>query len=357
MTTQLSEVRSLVDVAVEDFLSTAASKLDLIASDLAPVAAELIAFGRGGKRIRPMFAYCGWLAAGRSADDASTVIRAVSALELVQISALVHDDIIDESDSRRGRPSVHRQFARLHNERRWRGDADKFGTASAILIGDLALILADAMLADAGLSPDTHSRVRRAFDQMRLEVMAGQYLDVLEQADPGSGESALQSALRVARLKSASYTVARPLDIGASIAQADDDVHGALREFGLHVGVAFQLRDDILGVFGDPATTGKPAGDDLREGKRTALIAIAQKRLTAPSDRALLERIGAADLRPDEIESLRTRLTECGAVAEVETMIETDVRVAHDAIELASLTDDGRAGLTQLADAATARTH
>ncbi len=357
VTTQLSEVRGLVDLAVEEFLSAAADTLGVIASDLDPVAAELLAFGRGGKRIRPMFAYCGWLAAGRSDDDASTVIKAVSALELVQISALVHDDIIDESDSRRGRPSVHRQFARLHTERKWRGDADKFGTASAILIGDLALILADAMLAEAGLTPVTHSRVRRAFDQMRLEVMAGQYLDVLEQADPGSGESALQSALRVARLKSASYTVARPLDIGASIAGADDIVLGALRAYGLHVGVAFQLRDDILGVFGDPATTGKPAGDDLREGKRTALIAIAQKLLTTPADRALLDRVGAADLGPDEIDLLRTRLTECGAVAEVEAMIDTDVRVAHDAIETAPLTDDGRAGLMQLADAATARTH
>lgn len=357
VTTQLSEVRALVDVAVEEFLSTAAEKLGSIAPDLDPVAEELIMFGRGGKRIRPMFAYCGWLAAGRSDDTASTVIKAVSALELVQISALVHDDIIDESDSRRGRPSMHRQFARMHSERQWRGDAGKFGTSAAIVIGDLALILADAMLAESGLSPETHSRVRRAFDQMRIEVMAGQYLDVLEQANPGSGESALQSALRVARLKSASYTVARPLDIGAGIAGGDDEVLGALRKYGLHIGVAFQLRDDILGVFGDPATTGKPAGDDLREGKRTALIAIAQKRLTSRSARALLDRIGAADLRPDEIDLLRTTLTECGAVAEVESMIDSDVRAAHDAIATASLTEDGRAGLRELADAATARTH
>lgn len=354
---ELSELRDRIDSSVDEFLSTAVEKLKLIGPELVPVASELSMFSRGGKRIRPMFAYCGWLAAGRSDDAADTVVNAVSALELVQVSALVHDDIIDASDTRRGRPSVHRQFARLHSGQHWRGDADKFGISSAILIGDLALILADAMLAGAGLTPETHGRVRLAFDQMRIEVMAGQYLDLLEQANPGSGESAVQSALRVARLKSASYTVTRPLDIGASIACADPVVVEALRTYGQHIGVAFQLRDDVLGVFGDPATTGKPAGDDLREGKRTVLIAIAQSRLTAPGDLSLLARIGAGDLTTEEIDLLRTRLTDCGAVAEVESMIDADVRAAHQAIDTSILTDDGRAGLSQLAAAATERSH
>lgn len=329
--------------------------LGSIAPEMGPVAAELAQFARGGKRIRPMFAYCGWLAAGRSEDDTATVIRAVSSLELVQVAALVHDDIIDESDSRRGRPSVHRQFARLHGEHHWRGDGAKFGTASAILLGDLGLILADAMLQDAGLSPQTHSRVRHFFDIMRIEVMSGQYLDVLEQARPAAGEEALQSALRVARLKSASYTVTRPLHIGASIAGAASDVLDTLQTYGRHIGIAFQLRDDLLGVFGDPEMTGKPAGDDLREGKRTALIAIAEKYLTSSTDRELLGRIGAADLRIDEIDQLRALLTDCGAVGEVESMIAADVRAASHAIETAVLADDGRAGLHQLAAAATVR--
>lgn len=351
----LAGIRRRIDDALATALTGRADHLAGLGADLAPVADALVGFCQGGKRIRPLFAYCGWRAAAGEQDD-EAVVRAVSALELVQAAALVHDDIIDESDSRRGKPSVHRAFEQQHRRDGYAGDAAKHGMAVGILIGDLALIWADALVQAAGLDDAALLRVRRELDLMRIEVMSGQYLDVLEQARPADAEHAEQSALRVAELKSASYTVARPMLIGAAIADAGPGVRAAYASFGHHVGIAFQLRDDLLGVFGDPAVTGKPAGDDLREGKRTVLIARALRRL---EDRAeeLGDGLGRADLTDGDVDRLRALLTDSGAPSEVEALIDEHSAAARAALLDVPLDSRGLAALDAMVDAATARAH
>ena len=349
----LGEVRRRVDAALAVHLVKRADHLASLSDDLRPVGTALIEFCADGKRIRPLFAYCGWRAAGGGTDD-SAVISAVSGLELIQAAALVHDDIIDESDSRRGRPSAHRAFEALHLEGGFAGSAEKYGVAVAILLGDLALIWADAVVQGADLQDAALLRVRRELDLMRIEVMAGQFLDVLEQARPAPPEHAVQSALKVAALKSASYTVARPMLVGAAIAGAGDDIRATFATFGHHIGVAFQLRDDLLGVYGDPAVTGKPAGDDLREGKRTALVARALDRL---GDRgaALNDALGDPALSASDIERVRELISSSGAADDVEQLIQEHTTTALAALEDVQLEPTGRDALRSLAAAATSR--
>ncbi|MFV0532261.1 MAG: polyprenyl synthetase family protein [Cumulibacter sp.] len=349
----LDAIRRRIDSALSGHLSERAEHLASLSEDLRPVARALIDFCADGKRIRPLFAYCGWRAAGGGSAD-QHVIDAVSGLELIQAAALVHDDIIDESDSRRGRPSAHRTFEHLHLEGGFSGSAEKYGVAVAILLGDLALIWADAVVQGAQLSDEALLRVRSELDLMRIEVMAGQFLDVLEQARPAPPEFAVQSALKVAALKSASYTVARPLLIGAAIAGAGEDVRSTYATFGQHIGIAFQLRDDLLGVYGDPAVTGKPAGDDLREGKRTALIARALDHL-GEGGSELTEALGDADLTEADIERVRGLISDSGATADVEKIIEERTATALGALDGVDLDPAGRDALRSLAAAATSR--
>ncbi|WP_208379057.1 polyprenyl synthetase family protein [Cumulibacter soli] len=348
----LDAIRRRIDSALSEHLSERAEHLASLSEDLRPVAHALIDFCADGKRIRPLFAYCGWRAAGGGSAD-QHVIDAVSGLELIQAAALVHDDIIDESDSRRGRPSAHRTFEHLHLEGGFAGSAEKYGVAVAILLGDLALIWADAVVQGSQLSDAALLRVRSELDLMRIEVMAGQFLDVLEQARPAPPELAVQSALKVAALKSASYTVARPLLIGAAIAGAGEDVRSTYATFGQHIGIAFQLRDDLLGVYGDPAVTGKPAGDDLREGKRTALIARALDHLGDRTE--LTEALGDPDLTETDIERVRGLISDSGATADVEQIIEERTATALDALDRVDLDPVGRDALRSLAAAATSR--
>ena len=351
----LAAVRRRIDDALAGQLAHRAEHLASLGADLEPVAAALVDFCQGGKRIRPLFAYCGWRAAGATGDE-EVVLRTVASLELVQAAALAHDDIIDESDSRRGKPSVHRLFEQRHRTAGHSGDPAKHGTAAAILIGDLALIWADAMTQSAGLDDAALLRVRHDLDLMRIEVMSGQYLDVLEQARPAAPEHAVESALRVAELKSASYTVARPMLIGAAIAGAGEPVRAAYATFGHHVGIAFQLRDDLLGVYGDPAITGKPAGDDLREGKRTVLVARA---LSLLGERAaeLSDGLGRPDLTAGDVARLRRLLEDSGAVEEVERLIERHSAAGRSALSAVELDPEGVAALDTLVDAATSRAY
>jgi geranylgeranyl diphosphate synthase, type I len=225
----------------------------------------------GGKRVRPTFAWWGWCAAGGDADGprARTTVRVLIALELLQGCALVHDDVMDRSTTRRGRPAAHVAFATRHQRARWAGEGRLYGDSAAILVGDLALAWADDALVTAGLDGAALARAWVPWQAMRTEMMAGQHLDLLAGA---RREESLEQVLRVARYKTAAYTVERPLHLGAALADAPADLVDALREFGRDLGVAFQLRDDLLGVFGDSAVTGKPVGDDLREGKRTPLM-------------------------------------------------------------------------------------
>ncbi|WP_431950256.1 polyprenyl synthetase family protein [Nocardia lijiangensis] len=312
---------------------------------------------RGGKRTRPAFAWTGWLGAGGDAEgpEAGAVLAACSALELVQACALIHDDIIDSSRTRRGFATVHVAFEQRHRERGLSGDAAHFGTSVAILIGDLALAWADDLVHAAGLDPAALARFAPVWAMMRTEVLGGQLLDINGEA---LGDESVEAALQINRYKTAAYTVERPLHLGAAIADADRDLIAAYRTFGTDIGIAFQLRDDLLGVFGDPEVTGKPSGDDLREGKRTVLLAEALRRADAtdPSAAHLLRTSIGTDLGAEDVTRLRAVLTELGAVDEVERRIADLTDRGLAAVDSSSATPAAKEQLRGMALAATRRT-
>jgi geranylgeranyl diphosphate synthase, type I len=308
----------------------------------------------GGKRLRPTFAWWAWRGSGGDPAHAEGVLRVVASLELVQACALIHDDLIDSSDSRRGKETVHVAFARHHAHHGWLGSPRTFGLAAAVLIGDLALAWADDMFNTASLPPAVLSAARPAWRAMRTEVLAGQYLDVRTQA---SGDASPEAALRVSKLKTAAYTVQRPVHLGAALAGASEERIAALLAFGADLGVAFQLRDDLLGVFGDPSVTGKPAGDDLREGKRTLLVALGLAR-SGPSQAEIIEKaIGNPSLTEAGVAEIRATLTEVGAVAAVERRIDELTRSGLASLAGARLTEPAATRLTELAAKATQRTY
>lgn len=350
---------SAVAAELTDFFAARREPLAALDPTFAEAVTQLEQFVlRGGKRIRPAFAWWGWRGAGGDPDDWSApgVLRACAALELIQACALVHDDLMDDSDTRRGYPTVHVAFAHRHREQGWRGDAERFGLAAAVLLGDLALAWADDMLRSAELAPATAARVAPVWEAMRTELMGGQFLDVLTEA---RGDEDPDSALRTARYKTAAYTVERPLHLGAALAGADHALIAAYRSFGTDVGVAFQLRDDLLGVFGDPAVTGKPAGDDLREGKRTVLLAVAltQADRHDPAAAATLRAGLGSDLSTAEVDTLREHLRRLGAADAVEQRITDLTRSGLAALDRAVLHPAARAQLCEMALAVTERTH
>ncbi len=308
----------------------------------------------GGKRLRAAFCLAGWLAAGGSVDHEGAE-RAAAALELLQASALVHDDWMDGSDTRRGRPAAHRAFAHHHRAAGWVGDPDRFGAGAAILLGDLLLTWAHELLRSSGFDPVTIDRTGPVFDACTTEVTAGQYLDLVSQATGASDE---ELALRVVRFKCASYTVVRPLQLGATLAGAGEDLLAELTTYGSPVGVAYQLRDDVLGVFGDPKQTGKPAGDDLREGKRTVLLARTYDR-TDDAGRALLDRcVGDPVLDPADVRRLRELMVGSGALASIEQTIvelETQAGLALDRVVAAATGCTTRSTLETLTSVALQR--
>ncbi|GGQ52351.1 polyprenyl synthetase family protein [Couchioplanes azureus] len=344
-------LRPRVDKALAAFLAAQRTRLLSIDPALTDVADALEAFVlRGGKRLRPAFAYWGYRGAG--GPDGDEVVAAVSALELVQASALIHDDLMDRSDTRRGEPSVHRRFAARHAAAGWHGAADAFGENAAVLLGDLALVWSDELLHTSGVAGADLARARPAFDEMRTEVTVGQYLDVLTSV---TGDTSLARAGKVARYKSAKYTVERPLLLGAALAGAPAALSAAYSAFGLPLGEAFQLRDDVLGVFGDPELTGKPAGDDLRESKRTYLIAAACEAVPE-AGRAEIERgLGDPALDEADVTRLREIITSSGALRRTEARIAALTEEALAALAAADLDPEARSVLLELADAATRR--
>jgi len=309
---------------------------------------------RGGKRTRPAFAYTGWLGAAGPAGtpESGAVLNACAALELVQACALIHDDIIDSSRTRRRFPTVHVDFEKRHSDAGWTGDPAHFGVSVAILIGDLALAWADDMVHASGLDEAAISRLAPVWAHMRTEVLGGQLLDIHGEA---SADESVSAALRINRYKTAAYTVERPLHLGAAIADAEPRLIEAYRAFGTDIGVAFQLRDDLLGVFGDPAVTGKPSGDDLREGKRTVLLAEALQRC-GPADAKLLRENIGTDLPDEQVEKLRAVLADSGAVEAVEARISDLTERALAAIQASPTADSAKARLHEMARAATRRT-
>jgi geranylgeranyl diphosphate synthase, type I len=348
-----------VEAVLRRYLADRRAGLPELAQTFAAAVDTLSDFAlRGGKRIRPTFAWWGWRAAGgeNSGPRAEAVLTAVSALELIQACALVHDDLMDASELRRGQPTVHVRFAAAHRAGAWHGAPEQFGMAAAILLGDLALAWADDMFAGAPLDEDMRRAAREPWLAMRSEMFAGQYLDVLAQSE---GDESEERALGVARLKTAAYTVERPMHLGVALAGADADTTTSVRTFGADIGVAFQLRDDLLGVYGDTEVTGKPAGDDLREGKRTLLVSFGlsyAEQAGRHADADLLRKaLGAPDLSPETIEQVRELLVEVGAVDELERRIEKLTASAMTALDAANLAEPGRTRLADLAIAATRR--
>ncbi|WP_102192723.1 polyprenyl synthetase family protein [Microbacterium aurantiacum] len=315
----------------------------------------------GGKRLRARFCHSGWSSVARFLDRNAVEGEALwdlcAALEIFQSAALVHDDLIDNSDTRRGRPAAHRALERAHLEAGWTGDADSFGRASAILLGDLLVAWSDDLM-EAGIADHPHAAtVRAEYARMRRDVTTGQFLDIAEESawsvNPGATHA--ERALRVVSLKSARYSIEQPLLLGASLAGADAGQLAALRRFGHPLGMAFQLRDDVLGVFGDAAVTGKPAGDDLREGKRTVLIALTREALDASPRNLLDELLGDAALTDGQVSSLQATIADSGALDRVEGMIADYAREADRALSGARLDNAAVSELRDLARAATVR--
>jgi geranylgeranyl diphosphate synthase type I len=347
---QLRSLRSDFGEIVAGFMRGQVEALTAISSDLLPLLDTLDDLLGGGKRLRPTFAYWGWRSAGGDADG--PILRAAAALEFLQACALIHDDVMDGSDTRRGKPAAHRRLASMHRSHGYLGSPEDFGVGSAILLGDLCLSWSDELLMASGLSEEALSAAKPIFDEMRTELMAGQYLDLLEQV---RGDYDLDGALLVARYKSAKYTVERPLHIGAAAAGADADHLARLTAFGVPLGEAFQLRDDLLGVFGDPQETGKPAGDDLREGKRTALVALAWRNADAIQRDVLRRHLGDPAITSQMVDELRAVITDTGARAAVEQMIDDRFATCTQAVAELDLDPPTREALERLTVLATRR--
>jgi geranylgeranyl diphosphate synthase type I len=343
---------------LQSFLDDHSEMLTGIHPDLGLLAdAGRAAVMGGGKRLRPTFVYWGWRCrqpAGAEGEQA--VIRAAASLELLHACALVHDDVMDSSDTRRGQPAAHVRFAAEHSRQNWPGTNATFGTAGAILLGDLLLSWAEEMFTGViwQLPADRAMPAVREFDLMRTEVVGGQFLDVLAQTR-GAFDPA--EALRVIEFKTSKYTVQRPLLLGASAAGAEERTRRALAEFGLALGEAFQLRDDLLGVFGDPSETGKPAGDDLREGKRTLLVALAAQSADRNQLTQLQEGVGDPDLDAAGVTALRQLLSATGARHAVEARIVEQAAAAEAALQQVSgtISDEAFTALIDLTHAASHR--
>ncbi|MBG6085621.1 polyprenyl synthetase family protein [Zhihengliuella flava] len=350
---QVAAYTERVNALIADFLAEQRT----VVARISPHAEELVAsisdLSRQGKRLRPRFAFLGFLAAGGD-PAAESIVRVGASLELFQAAALIHDDLIDHSDTRRGAPSVHRRFEAIHREAGWSRDAARFGEAASVLAGDLSLSFSEQLFGTTTTPP----AARAVFDAMRAQVMAGQFLDVLEEsAGPTYGmDSAVDRARTIVRYKSAKYSTENPMLLGGTLAGASEPLLAQYSRFALPLGEAFQLRDDVLGVFGDPETTGKPSGDDLREGKRTELIAHALVMATPEAARFIDGRLGAADLTADEISRMCSILRDSGALAATEATINTLSDQGFSALVTLDVCPEIREALRDLGLAAIRRT-
>ncbi|MDQ3146243.1 MAG: polyprenyl synthetase family protein [Actinomycetota bacterium] len=335
----LLQIAERVDARISTLLDAELARWAAIDPALADPLASLAEFIlAGGKRLRP--AFCHWAFVGAGGDGCDpAVVDAGAAFELLQAFALLHDDVMDGSDLRRGTPTTHRVFEDRHRDGAWRGEGRRFGEGVAILVGDLAFVYADLLLAAAPAA------ARAVFDELRVELNVGQYLDLLGTARGGVD---LGAARRIASYKSGKYTVERPLHVGAALAGRLDELQAPLSAYGLPLGEAFQLRDDVLGAFGDAAATGKPVGDDLREGKPTPLLALALSGASA-AQATVLDGVGTRDLSPVEVSQLQGVLVDTGALGEVERRIESLTDEAISAIKEAALSEEAQVALTELA--------
>ena len=343
----LSAIADRIDARVRSLMTSELARWTRVDSQLAePVDALSALVLAGGKRLRPAFAHWAFVGVGGDPDD-TRIIDAGAGLELLHTFALIHDDIMDGSRTRRGAEAIHVQFIRSHRNFKGRGEDRRFGEGAAILVGDLAFVYADILMSTA------NHEALAVFNELRVEVNIGQYLDLVGSV---RGEPTLVAAQRICQYKSGKYTIERPLHLGAALAGRLDDVEAELSAYGMPLGEAFQLRDDIMGAVGDDAITGKPVGDDLREGKPTALVARAREVATV-GQRQLLSRIGDPQLTDDEIADLQHILRATGTVQWVEERIATLRDEAIEAIGNAGLTTGATEALVDLAYYVTDRSH
>ena len=341
----LATVAGPVEARLREVLDTESGRWAAVDPDLGPPLDALARFVlAGGKRLRPAFCHWAFVGAGGAPDDPA-IIDTGAAFELLHAFALVHDDVMDGSATRRGERTIHVEFDETHRRSSWRGESRRFGEGVAILIGDLAEVFADRLMTAA---PPAAFAV---WNELKIELNVGQYLDVLGTARGGTD---LATARRIARYKSGKYTIERPLHVGAAMAGRLDELAGPLSAYGAPLGEAFQLRDDILGTFGNEARTGKPVGDDLREGKPTPLLAIARGR-TSGAEADLLDRVGRPDLTTDEIIDIQHLITTSGARAEIETTITALTAEAVAALDTAPISPTAADALRHLAGYVAAR--
>lgn len=349
--TSLDSIRIEIEDALADFVKGKTEKLNRTDEFLQPITKSLAEYILdGGKRFRPTFAYLGFLGAGGIASP--KIARACAALELVHVCALVHDDLMDGSDTRRNRQSIHRQFQDHHRDSKYVGNSENYGASVAILLGDLSLAWSDELLYLSGVEQPQLNQALPIFHEMREELMAGQYLDVLESV---RGESNIVRSSKIAQLKSGKYSIERPLQFGAALAGANSTLIDDFSNFGLALGEAFQLRDDLLGIFGEPNVTGKPSGDDIREGKRTLLIALTLEKCNE-SERRLLEiSLGDKNVESSKIAAIQEVISRCGAMEECERLISELFDKAVANLDKSVCLDEIKKLLVDMAKAATQR--
>ena len=335
----LARIGAAVAARVDALLAAEEGRWAAVDPDLAEPIAALRALAAGGKRLRPAFCHWGFVGAGGAADD-PRVVDAGAALELLHGFAIVHDDVMDGSAWRRSRPCVHVEFGGRHAARGWRGEARRFGDGAAILVGDLAFVYADRLLRGAPAA------ALEVFDELRLEVNIGQYLDLVGAA---ARRASVDRARVIAVYKSGKYTVERPLHLGAALAGRLDELAKPYSAFGVPLGEAFQLRDDLLGAFGDAARLGKAVGEDLREGKPTALYALARAGAVG-DDAGFLDRwYGHRDLTDAQAAEIRRIMVDTGARAEVDAMVTELTAEAMAALAEAPIPGPAREELAALA--------
>lgn len=356
-----------VQANLDSFCQKQRTDFEAISADLIPVVDYTQSLLQGGKRFRALFCYWAWRSclsdstyhqSEQEIQDSEQAIAGIAAsLEMFHAAALVHDDLLDQSDTRRGAPAIHKRFETLHKEKSWAGAPERFGVAGSVLVGDLMLGWSSEIFGNALLhSPnrEIESACRDEFSLMRVEVMAGQYLDVLEEnaAATRPVSEGVGRAEKVILYKTAKYSIEAPLRIGAAFAGADPAKLSQFTQFGIPLGIAFQLRDDILGVFGDPSVTGKPAGDDLREGKRTVLVALTLEALTDRSPsmaESFEELLTSRELDAHQIAFMQKLIKDSGALEKTERMIVELGDRSLESLDSANLEESAKATLKALA--------
>ena len=337
----LSHIARRVDARLQLLLDTERTRWSAFDPDLAQPIDEIARLVlAGGKRLRPAFCHWGFVGAGGNPDD-QRVIDAGAAFELMHAFALFHDDVMDGSATRRGEPTTHVVMSQLHEKHSWVGESRRFGEGAAILVGDLAFVYADQLLLSAP------QPVWSIWNELRVELNFGQYLDMLGSAN---SERRLVKAERICRYKSGKYTIERPLHLGAVLATPEkaEQLLPALSAYGLPLGDACQMRDDVMGAFGETSVTGKPVGDDLREGKPTPLMAMATARANA-AQLGVLQLVGNTVLNDAQVADVQMVIRETGALDQLEQLITSLTDEAIEAIGKAPLSQEARNELVELA--------